>query len=96
MVSTELLVALTTLLAAPLTGVVTWRLTRRKEKAVEESVIAAAAQSSVETIAAVMNELRAQAEALRIEIQFVREENVLLRNQLEACEGHGKEVDDVE
>ena len=87
---TEILIALITLFVAPATGVVTWRLTKRKQVAEAESTIVAGANQAVDAMVLVMAELRSQLLMLNNQAEALRAENLMLREQVDALR---KEID---
>lgn len=78
----EVLIAAVTLLIAPGTAVVTWRLTRRKTEAEADTTIVQGARTTVDAMQAVMNELRLQVQELHRESEELRRENELLKGQV--------------
>lgn len=73
--TTDVIAALLALVAAPLAATVTWKFTKRKTEADTNTSYAQAANVSVETMIAVVNQLRQEVEdlarenaSLRIEI----------------------------
>ena len=87
---TEILIALITLFVAPATGVVTWRLTKRKQVAEAESTIVSGANQAVDAMVLVMAELRSQLLMLNNQAEALRAENLMLREQVDALR---KEID---
>ena len=73
-VGTEVVAALIAMLAAPLAAAVTWRFTKRKQDADTNTSYAQAANVSVETMLAVVNQLRQEVEDLARENAQLRVE----------------------
>ena len=79
---TELLIALFTLVVAPLTATVTWKFSKRKNKAEADSVIVSGANQAVDTMIVVLSELREQVALLQEETEILRAENRMLHKQV--------------
>lgn len=79
---TEVLIAVITLVVAPTTGVVTWKLSKRKHIAEADSTIASGANAAVDAMILVMAELRTQVQILHEEAEALRSENRELRSQV--------------
>jgi transposase len=73
-VGTEVIAAIIAMLAAPLAATVTWRFTKRKTDADTNTSYAQAANVSVETMLAVVNQLRQEVEDLARENAQLRVE----------------------
>lgn len=71
------------LLAAPIAAIVTFLLTRPKQRADIHSSVVTSASNAVETIADVLNQVRQELEEAREEIQALRQENHMLKDLIE-------------
>ena len=70
------------LMAAPLAAVVTWVLSRPKQRADVHSAVVTSASAAVDTIADVLSEVRQELEEARQEIAALREENQSLHRMV--------------
>jgi cell division protein FtsB len=81
--SPELVAALTALIAAPLASIVTWRLSRQHQAAQTDSALAQAASVSVDTMLAVMEQLKQDIADLTEENQKLREQTQALHKEVQ-------------
>ena len=79
---TEVLIAIITLFVAPATGVITWKMSKRKHVAEADSTIVSGANAAVDAMVVVMAELRTQVKILHEEAEALRQENRELRRQV--------------
>lgn len=70
------------LMAAPVTAMLTWTLTRPKQRADVHSAMVTSASAAVDTIADVLSEVRQELEEARQEIAALREENQSLHRMV--------------
>jgi uncharacterized protein (DUF3084 family) len=82
-VNTPVLVAIVTVLAAPLAALLTWFLNRRKHISDIYNVLSESSQTAVETMQMTMNELRLELSEAKIKIDELIEENEMLRKDLQ-------------
>lgn len=81
---TPVIVAIIGVLAAPVAAFITWFVNRKKHIADIYSALTESSQSAVETMQMTMNELRLELVEARKKIEEMIEENVLLREDLQA------------
>lgn len=89
---TQIFAGFLTLIVAPLTAVVTWRLSKRKNTAEADSVIVSGANQAVDTMITVLAELRDQVFVLQEEAHALREENQELRRQVRELKNEVKHL----
>jgi uncharacterized protein (DUF3084 family) len=81
-VETTVIVAVITVLAAPLAALLTWLLNRRKHISDIYSVLSESSQTAVETMQLTMTELRLELQESREKIDNLMQENKVLKLDL--------------
>jgi FtsZ-binding cell division protein ZapB len=81
-VETTVIVAVITVLAAPLAALLTWLLNRRKHISDIYSVLSESSQTAVETMQLTMTELRLELQESREKIDDLMQENKVLKLDL--------------
>jgi len=79
---TPVLVAIVTVLAAPLAALLTWLLNRRKHVSEIYNMVSESSQTAVETMQITMQELRIELVDAKEKIEFLAEENSQLRKDI--------------
>lgn len=79
---TAIVVAMISVLAAPLAAFITWFINRKKHVADIYSILSESSQNAVETMQLTMNELRVELVEAKKKIDELIQENELLRNDL--------------
>lgn len=79
---TTILVAIITILAAPLAALLTWLLNRRKHVSEIYNMLSESSQTAVETMQMTMQELRIELTEAREKIDELVEENAHLRSDM--------------
>jgi len=79
---TTVLVAIVTVLAAPLAALLTWLLNRRKHVSEIYNMVSESSQTAVETMQITMQELRIELVDAKEKIEFLAEENTQLRKDI--------------
>lgn len=79
---TPVLVAIVTVLAAPLAALLTWLLNRRKHVSEIYNMVSESSQTAVETMQITMQELRIELIDAKEKIEFLSEENTQLRQDI--------------
>jgi len=82
MMDTAIIVAIVSILAAPLAAFMTWFVNRKKHVAEIYNVLSKSSQNAVETMQLTMNELRVELVEARKKIEELIQENELLREDL--------------